>query len=352
MVHHSGGRFSLLLDISEIINKPDTRASRERSPRRPLFAMTIIIQPPSSNAMKLNAPSILKRLVTDCSGSAGIEYAVLIAIVILSVAAVFWRTSDESLGSFVPVAQALLGDAKCSGTMDGRLIEAAPSPSLTGDLRLINLISISFLCIAVSGWLIERRARIHRQSESNTTNKTAQGRKAEPSSECRSRFSEKRLKILNTLINDNHKLLPSDLKVADLMTTDVKTALPKTTAGELRRLFADNKFRHVLICDEARHLVGVVSDRDLRHVEDTVSADSLMATRPTTVTSDSRVNDAITQLLYGHISSLPVVDEGRLVGIITTTDVVMTLQCTMLAVEQIVVNLRAERKIEFESLVW
>ena len=77
-----------------------------------------------------------------------------------------------------------------------------------------------------------------------------------------------------------------------------------------------------------------------------------MATRRTTVTSDSRVNDAITQLLYGHISSLPVVDEGRLVGIITTTDVVMTLQCTMLAVEQIVVNLRAERKIEFESLVW
>lgn len=296
---------------------------------------------------------MLRRCIADCSGSAGIEYAVLIAILVVFVAVAFWHTSNESSSSFLPVAQALNGQERYVTTVAGRAVESRSVLHFLQGERWLNLIAVSLFGLAVGGWLIERRARLSRATEATSMTHDARGRKPEPVNECRSRFPEKRLRILNTLINDNHKLLPSDMKVGDLMTTDVKTASPQTSVAELRRLFTDHKFRHVLICDDARRLVGVVSDRDLKHVEDTAVAKTLMTTRPTTVGSDSRVSDAITLLLYGHISSLPVVDDGRLVGIITTTDVVMTLQCTMLAVEQIVVNLRSGRKNkEFESLAW
>lgn len=157
----------------------------------------------------------------------------------------------------------------------------------------------------------------------------------------RNRLAQKRLRILGTLVNDNHKLLPSDLTVGDLMTTVVRTACPLTTIAELRAMTIEYKIRHILVCNDDNELVGVVSDRDLRRVSLKLVASDLMAECPTTVSSDMLVNQAITVLLYGHISSLPVVDAGRLVGIITTTDVVMTLQCAMLAVEQMVRDLGA-----------
>jgi len=157
----------------------------------------------------------------------------------------------------------------------------------------------------------------------------------------RTRMTQKRLKILGTLVNDHHKLLPSDLIVGDLMTTVVRTALPSTPIEELRAMTIEYDIRHVLVCNADKVLVGVVSDRDLRRVSGKLVASDLMAECPTTVTSTLLLNNAISLLLYGHISSLPVVDDGRLVGILTTTDVVMTLQCTMLAVEQMVRDLRA-----------
>lgn len=301
--------------------------------------------------VKRKPRGLLPRCIAECGGSAGIEYAVLIAIIVACAVGVCWQTGYESSGSFLPLAQALNGQDRDVALVEGPVVESSPVLNSTPSERWLNLIAVSLLGLAVGGWLIERRARLGRTTEATSASKEDGDKKPEPASECRSRLSEKRLRILNTLINDNHKLLPSDMKVGDLMTTDIKTASPKTSVADLRRLFTDNKFRHVLICDEARRLVGVVSDRDLKHVEDSAFAETLMATRPTTVSSDSRVNDAITLLLYGHISSLPVVDDARLVGIITTTDVVMTLQCTMLAVEQIVVNLRSGRKNkEFESL--
>jgi CBS-domain-containing membrane protein len=160
----------------------------------------------------------------------------------------------------------------------------------------------------------------------------------------RNRLAQKRLKILGMMVSDNHKLLSSDLTVGDLMTTIVRTAEPTTSVGELRALIAEYKIRHILICNQLNELVGVVSDRDLRRASEKLVASDLMAECPTTVKSDSLLSNAITLLLYGHISSLPVVDEGRLVGILTTTDVVMTLQCTLLAVEQMVRDLGAGQR--------
>jgi len=48
-----------------------------------------------------------------------------------------------------------------------------------------------------------------------------------------------------------------------------------------------------------------------------------------TATPDTPLNPAITFLLNENISCLPVVDDGRLCGVLTTTDLVLTLQCTL-----------------------
>jgi len=54
-------------------------------------------------------------------------------------------------------------------------------------------------------------------------------------------------------------------------------------------------------------------------------ATDIMATNPITVEADEDVKIAVTKMIKYNISGLPVVKNGRLVGIITKSDVVSTL---------------------------
>lgn len=229
--------------------------------------------------------------------------------------------------------------------MDSRFAKSAATSEQKEVARLLPLPhEVVAGCVVLAGVVIcifERRSRRAPTKYGRRRGDLLESGPAPYDESSRSRLAQKRLKILGTLVNDNHKLLPSDLTVGDLMTTVVRTARPATPIAELRAMTIEFKIRHILVCNDDNELVGVVSDRDLRRVSGKLVASDLMAECPTTVTSDTLVNQAITVLLYGHISSLPVVDAGRLVGIITTTDVVMTLQCAMLAVEQMVRELGA-----------
>jgi signal-transduction protein with cAMP-binding, CBS, and nucleotidyltransferase domain len=51
-------------------------------------------------------------------------------------------------------------------------------------------------------------------------------------------------------------------------------------------------------------------------------------------------------MLDRHISSLPVVENGKLVGIITTTDLVMAFQCTMQVIQAAAADLLPQKETE------
>ena len=82
------------------------------------------------------------------------------------------------------------------------------------------------------------------------------------------------------------------------------------------------------MCGRSGELVGVVSDRDLRQSRG-ATAQQLMSYPALSCAPDTPVSAAITYLMNENISCLPVVDGGRLCGVLTTTDLVLTLQCTL-----------------------
>jgi len=82
-------------------------------------------------------------------------------------------------------------------------------------------------------------------------------------------------------------------------------------------------FRRVPVVDDGK-LVGIVSDRDVRAhsgylVQTKVTA--AMTSDPKTVTPHMSVEDAARLMIEHKIGGLPVVEDGKLVGILTTTDV-------------------------------
>jgi len=112
----------------------------------------------------------------------------------------------------------------------------------------------------------------------------------------------------------------------DVMTRNVKTVIPSSPVmGAIQKM---NKFRigSVIVIQGGRP-VGIITGRDiLRRVEvqldpSVVKAREIMSTPIITVDEDTPVEDASRTMTRRQIKKLPVVRDGRLVGIVTATDI-------------------------------
>lgn len=126
-----------------------------------------------------------------------------------------------------------------------------------------------------------------------------------------------------------------------LLVEHVMTACPITiesskAAHEVVSVFYEMRFRHLLVT-EGRQLVGVISDRDVgrlfglegsadpRDLKHLTAAD-LMSRDLITVTPQTPLPEALRLLVDNGINCLPVVGQGTLLGILTTTDLYLVLE--------------------------
>jgi acetoin utilization protein AcuB len=126
------------------------------------------------------------------------------------------------------------------------------------------------------------------------------------------------------------------LRVRDSMTREVVTLGPEASAAEAWGVCQELGIRHLPII-EAGRLVGLVSDRDLRDISpprgsggerDTlgwVRLRDIMSTDLVTIHPLDTIDHAAREIYDRKIGCLPVVADGELVGIITSTDMMRTL---------------------------
>ena len=124
--------------------------------------------------------------------------------------------------------------------------------------------------------------------------------------------------------------------VRDLMTSAVITALPSMPIFEARDLMTKKRIRHLPVTTLHGHLLGIVTDRDIR-LNLPSQATSLSVWEINHLLAKLTVGEVMTetvisagpglparaaaQLMVDHrIGALPVEDAGRLVGIVTETD--------------------------------
>ena len=122
----------------------------------------------------------------------------------------------------------------------------------------------------------------------------------------------------------------TSLAVEALMTPKVVTLEQHQPIQEAINLFAGREFRHIPVVDDAR-LVGVLSDRDVlrafaRSQDYSTPIRAIMRTDPHRVRTHTPIVEAIKLLLEHRINCLPVVGaQEALVGILTTTDLLHAL---------------------------
>lgn len=124
-------------------------------------------------------------------------------------------------------------------------------------------------------------------------------------------------------------------KVVNHMAANVFSLAPKDPVIRATRLMKDKNIRHVPIV-EHDHVVGVVSDRDIRKscfrervnwLNDDERTESsrtnlrdVMSPKPLYVAPSATIADAASRMIHARIGAMPVVEQGRLRGIITETD--------------------------------
>jgi len=109
------------------------------------------------------------------------------------------------------------------------------------------------------------------------------------------------------------------------MATTPATLVPTSTLAEAIELQAARRVGHLPVVEDGR-LVGIISDRDLRKalgrdLDSGTEISELMEPDLLTLDPDEPLSRAAGLLLEGRVSALPVVEEGRLAGVLTLTDV-------------------------------
>lgn len=121
----------------------------------------------------------------------------------------------------------------------------------------------------------------------------------------------------------------SYLRVEQFMTTSLFTVHEDELVDMVAFLMDRNQIRHVLVEDDGHSLVGIVSYRSVlrlmaegfdRATEPTPAVKNIMERDPISVQPDTRTLDAIDLMRQHRVSCLPVVSDGKLVGIVSERD--------------------------------
>lgn len=151
-----------------------------------------------------------------------------------------------------------------------------------------------------------------------------------------SRAELKRIFLRDVLTGAAHSGLIPEMTVGAVMTPEPFMVSADCPAAELVLHFHEKQFRHFLVSDGGR-LVGIISDRDVipyfgeyvpQKSDDlkNVTAADLMSTDLITVEPTTLLAEAIQLMVNAGINSLPVVDGDATVGILTSTDVFLSLE--------------------------
>jgi CBS domain-containing protein len=130
--------------------------------------------------------------------------------------------------------------------------------------------------------------------------------------------------------------------VRDVMSKDVKVVRPDTTMKEV--VATMNKFDiGSIIVVQGERPVGIITERDIlrRQVEpclapETLTAKHVMTSPLVTINEEASIEEAARLMAKKKAKRLPVMDNGKLVGILSYTDIVFKVPEMLSTLEELV----------------
>jgi acetoin utilization protein AcuB len=130
------------------------------------------------------------------------------------------------------------------------------------------------------------------------------------------------------------------MKVFELMSKKLFIVSPDDSVEAAVRLLQQRGVRHLLVIAKGGVLVGIMSDRDIKRATEPkgrkkkkllslggaffllepILVSEIMSPRPVSITPDATAQEAASVMVRKRFGALPVVEDGKLLGIVTETD--------------------------------
>ena len=264
------------------------------------------------------APRPSQRAVTYALSLGAVGVGLLLAAAVVSLER--QRSSEDDAAHLTPLDEQLTVHYVAAAPIE-------PIASAGGRLAIVPLGSVGsvlgiLIMAAVGGaiwylvvWYVRRQdERLHQYRRT---------RSLRP----RPRVASKRREIMASLSDRTHDARVR-LTIGQLMTESIVVSSPKSSIATLTNLLLSSPLRQALICDRNGRLLGIVTDRDLRHRRGKRARD-VMTQKPTCVPSTAPLGLAAALMVDNQISCVPVVDEGRVRGVLTSDDLALALDCLL-----------------------
>jgi CBS domain-containing membrane protein len=125
------------------------------------------------------------------------------------------------------------------------------------------------------------------------------------------------------------------VRVAELMASEVKAVAPDMSVADAVGLMTEHHISALPVIDTHSRLLGVISNTDIlqaaaeatdeqsrQQLFEGTDVRDLMTPRPATVRLETDVKEAAQQMLYLEVHRLFVEENGRLVGVLSQSDIV------------------------------
>jgi CBS domain-containing protein len=140
----------------------------------------------------------------------------------------------------------------------------------------------------------------------------------------------------NIYFDSSYYISPLNDRVQDIMTKDVIAVDENVSALEAAKMMTEKGISSLII--EKDHApIGIISERDFVKkicVKDmmpsSIKVGSIMSKLQTFATPDTSVEVAVQRMVNHRIRRLPIISDGRVVGIITVTDLAKHLRTILL----------------------
>jgi CBS domain-containing protein len=136
--------------------------------------------------------------------------------------------------------------------------------------------------------------------------------------------------------DSSYYISPLNDRVQDIMTKDVIAVDENVSALEAAKIMTEKGISSLII--EKDHApIGIISERDFVKkicakdmMPSTIKVGSMMSKLQTFATPDTSVEVAVQRMVNHRIRRLPIISDGRVVGIITVTDLAKHLRTILL----------------------
>lgn len=128
--------------------------------------------------------------------------------------------------------------------------------------------------------------------------------------------------------------------IREIMTEGLVSVAPDTTARQIKELFDENDFHHLPVITGKDKLVGIISKQDFYRLAyfmslqttgrtwsekayEALYAKDFMTEHPLTLEPEDTIGLAADIFLANQFHAIPVVEDGHLIGLVTTHDLLM-----------------------------